>query len=185
MMVYKSLGIFWGLLYLYTQFYCIMDYILLGLAVVLMLIGIAGCIIPVVPGPPLSYGGILLIHFTRFADFTSNFLILFALLAILVTILDYFVPIWGTRRFGGTKYGSWGATIGVVLGLFFFPPLGIIILPFVGAVIGETIKGSKFDASMRAGVGSFLGFLMGTGIKLMVSLIMAYYFISELMQGVG
>ncbi|MFP3860985.1 MAG: DUF456 domain-containing protein [Bacteroidales bacterium] len=162
-----------------------MDYILLGLAIVLMLIGIAGCILPVIPGPPLSYGGILLIHFSRFADYTNGFLILFAVLAIIVTILDYFVPIWGTRRFGGTKYGSWGATVGVVLGIFFFPPIGIIILPFVGAVVGETIKGADFNNSLRAGMGSFIGFLMGTGLKLIVSLIMAYYFISELVQGIG
>lgn len=162
-----------------------MDYILLGLAIVLMLIGIAGCILPVIPGPPLSYGGILLIHFSRFADYTNGFLIFFAVLAIVVTILDYFVPIWGTRRFGGTKYGSWGATVGVVLGIFFFPPIGIIILPFVGAVVGESIKGSNFNNSLRSGMGSFIGFLMGTGLKLIVSLIMAYYLIRELIQGVG
>jgi hypothetical protein len=156
-----------------------MDYILLVLAIILMIVGILGCILPIIPGPPLSFGGILLIHFTKFAEYTTNFLVFFAVLAVAVTILDYFVPIWGTRRFGGTKYGSWGATIGVVLGLFFFPPIGIILLPFIGAVIGETIKGSDFAASLRAGAGSFLGFLLGTGIKLITSLIMAYYFVKE------
>ena len=156
-----------------------MDIVLLVLGIIIMVVGILGCILPIIPGPPLSFVGLLLLHFTKFADYTTNFLVLFAVLAIIVTILDYFVPIWGTRRFGGTKYGSWGATIGVVLGLFFFPPIGIIILPFIGAVVGETIKGSEFNASLRAGFGSFLGFLLGTGLKLITSLIMAYYFVKE------
>lgn len=156
-----------------------MDIVLLVLGIIIMVIGILGCILPIIPGPPLSFVGILLLHFTKFADFTTNFLVFFAVLAVAVTILDYFVPIWGTRRFGGSKYGSWGATIGVVLGLFLFPPIGIILLPFVGAVIGESIKGSDFTSSLRAGAGSFLGFLLGTGIKLITSLIMAYYFVKE------
>jgi|SRR6056297_1607917 len=159
------------------------DYVLVVLGFLLMAVGILGCILPVIPGPPLSYGGLILLHLSDFANFSTTFLVGFALIAIVVTILDYFVPIWGTRRFGGTKYGSWGATIGVILGIFLFPPLGIIILPFIGAVIGESIKGSDFNASLRAGFGSFMGFLMGTGIKLMASLIMAFYFFSRIDYG--
>ncbi|MBS3806831.1 MAG: DUF456 domain-containing protein [Bacteroidales bacterium] len=156
------------------------DYTLVILGVLLMVAGILGCILPVIPGPPLSYGGLILLHLSDFADYSATFLVVFALIAIAVTILDYFVPIWGTRRFGGTRYGSWGATIGVILGIFLFPPLGIIILPFVGAVVGESIKGSDFNASLRSGFGSFMGFLMGTGIKLIASLIMAYYFFTRI-----
>ena len=159
------------------------DYVLVVLGFLLMAVGILGCILPVIPGPPLSYGGLILLHLSDFANFSTTFLVGFALIAIVVTILDYFVPIWGTRRLGGTKYGSWGATIGVILGIFLFPPLGIIILPFIGAVIGESIKGSDFNASLRAGFGSFMGFLMGTGIKLMASLIMAFYFFSRIDYG--
>ncbi len=156
-----------------------MDYILLVLGIIFILVGVLGCILPIIPGPPLSYVGLLFLHFTEFANYTTTFLVFFAILAVIVTLLDYFVPIWGTKRFGGSKYGSWGATIGVVLGLFLFPPIGIILLPFVGAVIGESIKGSDFSASLRAGAGSFLGFLMGTGLKLITSLIMAFYFVKE------
>jgi len=156
------------------------DYTLAILGFILMLVGVLGCILPVIPGPPLSYGGLILLHLSDFADYSSSFLILFALIAIGVTLLDYFVPIWGTKRYGGTQYGSWGATIGVVLGIFLFPPLGIIIFPFVGAVVGESIKGSDFNASLRSGFGSFIGFLMGTGIKLIAALIMAYYFFSRI-----
>ncbi len=156
-----------------------MDIVLLVLGIILMLVGILGCILPVLPGPPLSFGGLLMIHFTKFAEYTTTLLVILAVVAVAVTILDYFVPIWGTKRFGGTKYGSWGATIGVVLGIFMFPPLGIIILPFIGAVVGESLKGSDFNSAMRAGFGSFMGFLMGTGLKLIASLIMAYYFVKE------
>ena len=156
-----------------------MDIVLLVLGIILMLVGILGCVLPVLPGPPLSYGGLLLIHFTKFAEYTTTLLVILAVVAVAVTILDYFVPIWGTRRFGGTKYGSWGATIGVVLGIFMFPPIGIIILPFIGAVVGESMKGTDFSSAMRAGFGSFMGFLMGTGLKLIASLIMAYYFVKE------
>jgi uncharacterized protein YqgC (DUF456 family) len=156
-----------------------MDIFLLILGIIFMVVGILGCILPVIPGPPLSFVGILFLHFTDFANYTTTFLVFFAVLAVIVTILDYFVPIWGTKRFGGSKYGSWGATIGVILGLFLFPPIGIILLPFVGAVIGESIKGSEFKSSLRAGAGSFLGFLMGTGLKLITSLIMAFYFVKE------
>jgi len=108
-----------------------MDIVLLVLGIILMLVGILGCILPVLPGPPLSFGGLLLLHFSKFAEYTTTLLVILAIVAAVVTILDYFVPIWGTKRFGGTKYGSWGATIGVVLGIFMFPPLGIIILPFI------------------------------------------------------
>ena len=156
-----------------------MDIILLILGIIFLLVGVVGCILPVLPGPPLSYVGILFLHFTKFADYTTTFLVFFAVLAVVVTLLDYFVPIWGTKRFGGSKYGSWGATIGVVLGLFVFPPFGIILLPFVGAVIGESLKGSDFPASLRSGAGSFLGFLLGTGLKLITSLVMVFYFVKE------
>lgn len=156
------------------------DYALVIVGFLLMVVGVLGCILPVIPGPPLSYGGLILLELTDFADFSATFLVVFALIAVAVTILDYFVPIWGTKRYGGTKYGSWGATVGVVLGIFLFPPLGIIILPFVGAVVGESIKGTDFNASLRAGFGSFVGFLMGTGIKLIAALVMAYYFFTRI-----
>ena len=156
-----------------------MDIVLLVLGIILMLVGILGCILPVLPGPPLSFVGLLLLHFSKFAEYTTTLLVILAIVAAVVTILDYFVPIWGTKRFGGTKYGSWGATIGVILGIFMFPPLGIIILPFIGAVVGESLKGADFNSAMKAGFGSFMGFLMGTGLKLIASLIMAYYFVKE------
>jgi uncharacterized protein YqgC (DUF456 family) len=156
------------------------DYILVILGGILMILGILGCILPVLPGPPISYVGLLLLHFTRFAQFTYTFLLIWACVTIFVTVLDYVVPIWGTKKFGGSKSGMWGAGIGLVIGIFFLPPIGIIVGPFAGAVIGEALTGKNAAHSFRAGFGSFLGLLAGVGMKLAASIIMTYYFIKEL-----
>ena len=153
-----------------------MEYLLLSLAIVLIIIGIIGCLVPVLPGPPLSYGGLLLLHFTQFAEFSDRLLIILAVVAGIVTILDYFVPIWGTKKFGGSKYGTRGATVGLILGLF-FGPFGIIIGPFLGAVIGEMLYKDDFKYALKAGFGSLLGFLTGVGLKLAASFAITFYFI--------
>ena len=124
------------------------DYLLLALAIVLMIIGIIGCLVPVLPGPPLSFIGLLILHFTEFAEFRINLLIILGVIAVVVAIFDYVVPIWGTKKFGGTKYGIRGATVGLLIGLFFGPP-GIIIGPFIGAVVGELIYKDDFRYAMR------------------------------------
>jgi uncharacterized protein YqgC (DUF456 family) len=156
------------------------DYLLTALGGILMIVGILGCILPVLPGPPLSYAGLLALHFTKYADFSSTFLITWGCVTIIVTALDYVVPIWGTKKFGGSKSGMWGAGIGLVIGIFLLPPLGIIIGPFAGAVIGEALTGKNTSDSFRAGLGSFLGLLVGVGIKLASSIIMTFYFVKEL-----
>jgi uncharacterized protein YqgC (DUF456 family) len=150
---------------------------------VLMIVGIIGCVLPVIPGPPLSFVGLLLLHFSEYAEFSFEFLLLFGAIAVIVTILDYIVPIWGTKKFGGSKAGMWGAGIGLVIGIIVLAPvmpLGIIIGPFAGAVIGESMTGKKSKEAFRAGLGSLLGLMMGVGLKLAASLVMTYYFVKEL-----
>lgn len=155
------------------------DYILLTFAVILMILGIIGCLVPVLPGPPFSYMGIILLHFTRFADFTSSVLITLAVIAVIVTVLDYIVPIWGTKKFGGSKYGTRGATVGLVVGLF-LGPVGIVAGPFIGAVVGELIFKDDMRYAIKAGFGSLIGFLTGIGLKLAASFLMTFYFVKEL-----
>lgn len=156
------------------------DYLLAILTGIIMVAGILGCLLPVLPGPPLSFIGLLILHFSRFADFSSTFLITWGCVTILVTVLDYIVPIWGTKKFGGSKSGMWGAGIGLVAGIFLLPPIGIIVGPFAGAVIGEALTGKNSSKALRAGLGSFLGFLAGVGIKLAASIVMTYYYVKEL-----
>ncbi len=155
------------------------DYILLAFSIILMILGIIGCLVPVLPGPPLSFVGLIMLQITRFGDFPSRLLIVMGIIAVVVTILDYVVPIWGTRKFGGSKYGMRGATVGLVVGLF-LGPAGIIIGPFVGAFVGEMIFRDDLRYALKAGFGSLIGFLMGIGLKLAASFLMTFYFVKEL-----
>ncbi len=154
------------------------DYLLLIFGILLIILGIIGCLVPVLPGPPFSFLGILLLNFSRFADFTTSALITLGAIAVAVTILDYIVPVWGTKKFGGSKYGTRGATVGLIVGLF-LGPLGIIFGAFIGAFAGEMIFKDDINYALKASMGSLLGFLTGIGLKLAASLIMTYYFIKE------
>ena len=153
-----------------------MDVFWLVLGIVLMLGGIAGCLLPLVPGPPLSYAALLVLQLRAEAPFSLNFLFLWAGLVALVTLLDYVIPVYGTKKFGGTQAGVWGCTLGLLVG-FWLGPLGIIIGPFAGAFVGEWMADRNSEKALRAAFGSFIGFLAGTILKLVVCCIMAYYFI--------
>jgi len=148
------------------------------LAIILLLLGIIGCLAPVLPGPPLSYLGLFLLHLTKFADFSNTLLITLAAIVVVVSILDYVVPVWGTKKFGGSKYGTRGATVGLIIGLFLGPP-GIIIGPFIGAFVGELIFKDDMKYAIKAGFGSLLGFLTGVGLKLATSFVITFYFVRE------
>ncbi|PIQ48332.1 MAG: hypothetical protein COW03_10860 [Cytophagales bacterium CG12_big_fil_rev_8_21_14_0_65_40_12] len=158
-----------------------MDIFLIISGAILMLVGIAGCVLPILPGPPISFFGILLLHWTTRVSFTEDLLWTLALVTVAVTALDYVVPIYGTKKFGGTKKGIWGSTIGLLLGMFFFPPFGIIIGPLVGAFLGELSAGQDTNKAMRSAMGSFLGFLTGTLLKFIACFVMAYYFVAHLL----
>ena len=141
-----------------------------------MLVGLAGCILPMLPGPPLAWLGMLLLHFTDRVDFSVTELVVSALVVIATLVLDYFTPMIGAKKFGGGKYSNRGCVIGTIVGMFFLP-LGLILGPFLGAVIGELIAGKPFRAALKAGFGSFVGFLFGTLIKLVVCLYFIIRFI--------
>ncbi len=160
-----------------------MDYILIGIGVLFIIGGIIGCILPVLPGPPLSYIGLLLLHFTEHYSYSTKFLFIWAIITVVVYALDFIIPAWGTKKFGGSKYGVWGSIIGLLLGLFVFPPIGIIIGPFLGAVAGELIAGKESGKAFKAGFGSFLGFITGTLLKLISSGMMTWYFFETLFSG--
>jgi uncharacterized protein YqgC (DUF456 family) len=147
---------------------------------ILMVVGLVGCFLPIIPGPPLSYFGLIVLQFKEQAPFSTKFLIIWAVVVIAVTALDYVVPAYGTKKFGGTKYGIWGCTIGLIVGLW-MGPIGIILGPFLGALIGELIGGKSSDVAFKAALGSFVGFLVGTLLKLITCCVMGWYFVGALL----
>jgi len=157
-----------------------MDLLIAIGGLILVLVGFIGSALPVIPGPPLSWAGYLLLRWTRFpGDRIEGYettLWIFLFIVILVTVLDYVVPVWGTKRWGGSKHGMWGATIGLIIGLF-LGPVGIILGPFIGAFLGELISGKKEKEALRSGWGSFLGFLLGVGMKLMACGLILFFFV--------
>jgi uncharacterized protein YqgC (DUF456 family) len=157
------------------------DYLLLILGIILMVIGIIGCLVPVLPGPPFSFLGLILLHLSRFGQFTTPTLVTLGIITVVVTVVDYIVPVWGTKRFGGSKYGTRGATVGLIIG-FFLGPLGIILGPLIGAFVGEMIFKDDMAYAFKAGFGSLLGFLTGIGLKLAASFVMTFYFVKELLS---
>ncbi len=151
-----------------------MDFLLLALALLFFLLGIAGGILPILPGPPLSFMGLLLIHWTKRYSFDSDFLWMWAGISVAIYIIDAVIPVIGTKSFGGTKKGVWGSIIGLFVGMIFFPPFGIIIGPFAGALLGELSAGKNNREAFKAATGSFLGFLLGTLLKIVASGWMLY-----------
>ena len=149
-----------------------MDVFLLIVAFLCILIGIVGCIIPGLPGVPVAYVGLWIAQAADRVDFSWKVLVVWGVVTIVVSILDYVVPAWGTKRYGGSKFGVWGSMIGVLVGLA-FGVVGVIIGPLVGAIIGELIGGKELTQALRAGWGSFVGFLFGTIIKLICCGLMA------------
>jgi len=146
-----------------------------------MVIGIFGCILPVLPGPPVSYAGLILLQLTTRHPFSSRFLVVYGILTVLALIIDYVIPIYGTKKLRGTKYGIWGSAVGLIIGILFFSPLGIIIGPLLGALLGELFSGEGITRAMKSSLGSLIGFLAGTAIKLTLSMTMAYYYIINLL----
>lgn len=142
-----------------------MDSILLIIAGLLMLVGIIGCIVPGLPGTPIAYAGLWIAQITERVDFSWQLLLIWGIITVVVSVLDYVVPAWGTKQFGGTKWGVWGSTIGVFVGLF-FGAAGVIVGPLVGAVLGEVLGGKEVAEALKAGWGSFVGLLFSTILKL-------------------
>ena len=154
-----------------------MDILIMVLAIILMVGGIAGCVLPILPGAPLAYAGLLLLHFTGLAHFSTAQLIVWLIVVVVIQVVDYITPLLGSKYSGGTSFGNRGCVAGTLLGLFFMP-WGIILGPFLGAVAGEMMGGSDFPHAVRAGIGTLIGFLLGTLLKVIV----CFYF---LVQGIA
>lgn len=157
-----------------------MEVFLTALGIVLLLAAVVGCLLPVLPGPPLGYLSLVVLQFKQEPPFGTTFMVVWALITIAVFVIDYFIPPLTTKRFGGSKKGVIGSSIGLVIGLLFFPPFGLITGAFVGAFLGEIIEGRQKRVALKAASGALLGFLTGSLLKLAVVFTMAFYFISSL-----
>ena len=151
------------------------------LALLLGVVGIVGSIAPGLPGPPLSWVGLLLLFLWGGGTdgggdpMTLSFLLLWLGVTVIVTIIDYIVPAYFTKLTGGSKAGGWGAIIGLFAGLV-YPPVGMILGSLLGAFIAELVFAKKDTAtSIKSAFGAFLGFIFGTGAKLVVSGVMLFY----------
>jgi len=167
-----------------------MDIILIIVAFIVLIIGLIGDILPGIPGTPISYLAILIIHWTDRISFTTRFLVITGLIAAAITVLDYVVPIWGTKKLGGTKAGTRGSTIGLIVSVIVLPLLGIVIGPFgiigllggpfIGAYIAEKNAGNDDSLAWRSAFGSFLGFMAGTLMKIIYTLVVGFFMVKEI-----
>ena len=160
-----------------------MSVALLSVAIVLMLAGLVGCVIPVVPGPLLAYCGLLCMIPTSKAP-SSIVIAVFGVAALVVTVLDYVVPALGAKRFKCSKYGTWGCAIGTFVGIFFFPE-GMLLGPFCGAVVGELLARKRVVEAIWGGVGAFLGFLSGVLIKIVFCVATIFYYFCSFLVNIG
>lgn len=163
-----------------------MEYALLILGFCLIIGGIIGSILPALPGLPLSWLGLLCLFFIPEIQINYWLLGITLLFTIVISILDYIIPAQGTKKFGGTKYGIWGTNIGLVIGFFIPIPFGFIIGAFLGAFIGELIYNSNDQKrAFNAAIGSFLGFIAGTFMKVFYGLILLGLFIWVFLKNWG
>jgi len=172
-----------------------MEIILVVLAFLLLLAGLLGSIVPVIPGPPLGFVGLLLLQWSGHGEFSAAFLWVWAGIAVAITVMDNILPAWMTKRFGGSRMAVIGSVIGLVAGMVFFAPIGLLAGPFLGALAGELLNnrilagrsavgGTKFDThakaarnvkALKVAFGAFLAFILGTGAKMIVGFIMIFY----------
>jgi len=153
-----------------------MELLWISIGTILIFAGLAGAFLPVIPGLPFSYAGLLVIHFSGVAQFSTFFLVVWGIVVVTILILENALPAYTTKKFGGTVYGVTGSTIGMILGMLFFPPLGFFLGTLIGAFVGEMIYKQDVNIALKSAWGSFIGFLTGTMIKVTVAAMIAFSF---------
>ena len=153
-----------------------MDYVLAAIGAILVLAGIIGCIVPIVPGGPLAFAGLLLLSFTPHASFSVEYLIILGIAVTAVVLLDNFVPIFGSKVFGVSRQGVIASFIGMIVGLIFFPPFGAIPGIIIGAIAGEYMAGKKHWEAIKAGLITFALTLAMFMVRLSICGYIAYIY---------
>lgn len=154
--------------------------IIITIGIILLVIGLVSCVLPPLPGPPIAYSALLLAYFAldKTNDLPFWLLMVYGILLAIITVVDYLLPVWSTKKFGGTKAGVRGCFIGILIGILLSPFGGfsIILCPFLGAIIGELIDGQNVETAVKSGIGSFIGFLLTSGLKIILVLMICYHF---------
>jgi uncharacterized protein YqgC (DUF456 family) len=159
-----------------------MDLVFIIGGLILMFIGIIGSILPILPGVPISWLGLLMLYFSPSIPFDSFFITITGIVALTLYVLDYIIPAFGAKKFGGSKAGMWGTTIGLMVGIIIPIPFGILIGTFAGAFIGEAVfNRTEGPAAFKAALGSFIGFLCSTFIKFIATIVYFGMFVYQLM----
>ena len=160
-----------------------MDIFLLTIGFLFVMLGLIGSFLPVLPGPLTSWLGLLILYFTSIVPMNYTFLGITLAIAIFIWVLDYIIPAIGTKRFGGSTYGVYGTTIGLLIGLFSPIPLGILLGAFLGALIGEMLHDkTNTKRAFRASIGSLLGLITSATIKFTVAVVYAVLFFMKVWE---
>lgn len=153
------------------------DTIALLVALIFFVLGFAGTLLPLLPGAPLIWGGMLVYGIlTNFSNLDMQFFIFQGIIVLLIFLIDYVAGAWGAERYGGSKAAIVGSIVGGLFGLFIMGPAGIIIGPFIGAMVAELLKGNSFEKSLKVGWGTIIGFLGGTLLKFILEIVMVIWF---------
>ena len=156
------------------------DIILLTIGLLLCILGIIGSFIPIIPGPLTSWTGILLINLTESIKFNIQFVLITFIVALIVSILDYLIPMLGVKKLGGSKGGLIGASFGLIIGIIIIGPVGLLLGSFIGAITGEMLSKKTFFESIKPALGSIMGVLIGSGIKFCLSMAYLFFFLNIL-----
>jgi uncharacterized protein YqgC (DUF456 family) len=153
--------------------------IVIGL--ILALAGMIGCILPIIPGPVLSFCALILLSWAKkWQIFSPTFWIVMGVLTAFLIVIDYIAPAAGAKKFGASKHGLWGSAMGMILGIFFIPPWGMIVGAFIGAIVGELSVGKSGRKALRAGWGILIGNGLAIGLKLAFTAVALFYYIKEM-----
>lgn len=158
-----------------------MNVLLIIIGLILALAGMVGCILPVLPGPLLSFCALILLSWIKnWQIFSQTFLMVMGAVTALLILLDYVAPALGAKKYGASKRGLWGSAIGMIIGIFFIPPWGMIVGAFVGALVGELASGKSGRKALRAGWGILIGNVFVVGLKLAFTAVVLFYYIKEM-----
>ena len=159
-----------------------MDLLLIIISAVLIISGIIGSFMPILPGPLTSWFGLFILNLISSIEIDSTLLIITFIIAITIFILDSLIPIYGSKYFGATKYGIIGASIGLVIGVITPIPFGILIGPILGALIGELLFNNDLKKSIKSSIGVLIGFVASSFIKFVTSIVYLMIYIIQLWE---